>query len=250
MDDNKIKPTILQNISEAERVKLKEKSAQSLPDVPSVHHWTPKQFKNAITKCLFDNKDSFYEFINRLALDTGLKFDEILAQIITMDVYINDINELVFKDYLGVEHNYRLASSNDANGVVLNDLANVDGEKGKIYLENGKFLTRNPNGEVNQFGEPYIKEIFDDALPYIGGEEPNVEENFYQKVWFDTGDDENNFARFAMLLNDGLVFNAVSSDEELVFNTEETTSDQKIKDGLTFNEVLEDEELTFNTEEI
>ena len=57
----------LHRINDEARGKLKAKSAQSLPDVPSLHNWTPKQFKNAITKCLFDNQDSFVDHINKLA---------------------------------------------------------------------------------------------------------------------------------------------------------------------------------------
>ena len=54
----------LQKITEAQRELMKQKSAQSLPDVPSSKGWTPKQFKNAITRPLFDNENSFYSYIN------------------------------------------------------------------------------------------------------------------------------------------------------------------------------------------
>lgn len=56
----------LSKITEQERELMKQKSAQSLPDVPSIQNWTPKQFKNAITKVLFDNKESFYAYHNKL----------------------------------------------------------------------------------------------------------------------------------------------------------------------------------------
>ena len=54
----------LSKITNEKRELLKQKSAQSLPDVPSLHNWTPKQFKNAITKVLFDNNDSFFAYFN------------------------------------------------------------------------------------------------------------------------------------------------------------------------------------------
>lgn len=40
-----------------------------MPDVPSIQRWSPKQVKNAITKCLFDNDNSFYAYMNRIAGD-------------------------------------------------------------------------------------------------------------------------------------------------------------------------------------
>ena len=210
MDENKIKPTILQNITEDERLKLREKSAQSLPDVPSVHHWTPKQFKNAITKCLFDNKDSFYEYINRLALVTGLKFDEVLLQIIKMDVEIDDLNQLVFTDYFGNKHYYSIKNGGPFDELLLRDLDNPDRENGKIYLYNNKFMFMSPSGRSSIidtsyesegtfvgdiYMKDYIKNVYEEAIPYIGEEEPDVENYEYKKIWFDTSIyDESNYS--------------------------------------------------------
>lgn len=56
----------LSKITQVERDNLRKKSAQSLPDVPSQHGWTPQQFRNAITKVLLDNSVSFFSFHNRL----------------------------------------------------------------------------------------------------------------------------------------------------------------------------------------
>ena len=63
-------------ITEAERLSMKKKSAQSLPDVPSILNWTPQQFKDTITKVLFDNSNSFYYFINRLAEGLTSNFED------------------------------------------------------------------------------------------------------------------------------------------------------------------------------
>ena len=63
-------------ITEAERLSMKKKSAQSLPDVPSILNWTPQQFKDTITKVLFDNSNSFYYFINRLADGLTTSFED------------------------------------------------------------------------------------------------------------------------------------------------------------------------------
>ena len=68
----------LSKITEQDRDTLKQKSAQSLPDVPSLQNWTPKQFKNAITKVLFDNKESFYAYYNKLV-------DEIVENYLTKE---------------------------------------------------------------------------------------------------------------------------------------------------------------------
>lgn len=68
----------LSKITIEKRELLKQKSAQSLPDVPSLHNWTPKQFKNAITKVLFDNNDSFFAYFNTLT-------DEIEEQFLTKE---------------------------------------------------------------------------------------------------------------------------------------------------------------------
>ena len=68
----------LSKITEQDRDTLKQKSAQSLPDVPSLQNWTPKQFKNAITKVLFDNKESFYAYHNKLV-------DEIVKDYLTKE---------------------------------------------------------------------------------------------------------------------------------------------------------------------
>ena len=68
----------LTRITDQERETLRQKSAQSLPDVPSLQNWTPKQFKNAITKVLFDNSNSFYAAYNRLV-------DELTQQYLTKE---------------------------------------------------------------------------------------------------------------------------------------------------------------------
>lgn len=68
----------LSKITDEKRAILKQKSAQSLPDVPSLHNWTPKQFKNAITKVLFDNNDSFFAYFNTLT-------DELEEQFLTKE---------------------------------------------------------------------------------------------------------------------------------------------------------------------
>lgn len=56
----------IKKITPEQRELMKKKSAQSLPDVPSSKGWTPKNFKDSITKPLFDNENSFYSHINEL----------------------------------------------------------------------------------------------------------------------------------------------------------------------------------------
>ena len=57
----------INKITPEQRELMKKKSAQALPDVPSSKGWTPKQFKDSITKPLFDNDNSLYAHINRVA---------------------------------------------------------------------------------------------------------------------------------------------------------------------------------------
>ena len=88
----------LSKITNEKRELLKQKSAQSLPDVPSLHNWTPKQFKNAITKVLFDNNDSFFAYFNTLT-------DEIEDQFLTKeDEKVCFLNKEVFAS----ENNFAL----------------------------------------------------------------------------------------------------------------------------------------------
>lgn len=88
----------LSKITIEKRELLKQKSAQSLPDVPSLHNWTPKQFKNAITKVLFDNNDSFFAYFNTLT-------DELEEQFLTKaDEKVVFLNEQVFAS----ENNFAL----------------------------------------------------------------------------------------------------------------------------------------------
>lgn len=56
----------INKITNEQRELMKRKSAQSLPDVPSSRGWTPKQFKDSITKPLFDNENSLFSHINRI----------------------------------------------------------------------------------------------------------------------------------------------------------------------------------------
>ena len=88
----------LSKITNEKRELLKQKSAQSLPDVPSLHNWPPKQFKNAITKVLFDNNDSFFAYFNILT-------EELEDQLLTKeDEKVVFLNEEVFAS----ENNFAL----------------------------------------------------------------------------------------------------------------------------------------------
>lgn len=56
---------------------MAKKSALSLPNKPGQAGWTPEQFKLYITKPLFDDTDSFYYHINKLAIATQEQIDTI-----------------------------------------------------------------------------------------------------------------------------------------------------------------------------
>ena len=103
----------LSKITEQGREDLKQKSAQSLPDVPSLQNWTPKQFKNAITKVLFDNKDSFYAYHNKLVDEINndfltkedekvYKFSQTFSSVNDFVKSCNEINALQTKIFYGV----------------------------------------------------------------------------------------------------------------------------------------------------
>lgn len=67
----------INKITNEQRELMRQKSAQSLPDVPSSKGWTPKNFKDAITKPLFDNENSFFAFYNALVEQIeNIKFDK------------------------------------------------------------------------------------------------------------------------------------------------------------------------------
>ena len=56
----------IKKISDQTKQAMKEKSAQSMPDVPSSKGWTPKRFKDSITKPMFDNENSLLSEVNRV----------------------------------------------------------------------------------------------------------------------------------------------------------------------------------------
>lgn len=86
----------LKRITEAQRELMKQKSAQTLPDVPSSKGWTPKHFKNAITKPLFDNENSFYSYINEIVDDIDL--NKANADTLKENYYEkNEINNIFLK---------------------------------------------------------------------------------------------------------------------------------------------------------
>ena len=67
----------INKITNEQRELMRQKSAQSLPDVPSSKGWTPKNFKDAMTKPLFDNENSFFAFYNALVEQIeNIKFDK------------------------------------------------------------------------------------------------------------------------------------------------------------------------------
>lgn len=84
----------INKITPEQRELMKQKSAQSLPDVPSSKGWTPKNFKNAITKPLFDNQNSFISEINRIVEETNFEFENKLdiqdEKVYNLDTTFND----------------------------------------------------------------------------------------------------------------------------------------------------------------
>lgn len=144
-------------ISEAEREAMKKKSAQSLPDVPSSHNLTPKDFKNAITKVLFDNKNSFYEFVNRLAEETS-NIDLTSKETIFTEEQINNV-----KDHLQINN------FNDYNK--LNNLPTIEG----LPLKNGMI-------------DEYAERIASQSQPFISELPPIANSKNIKTIWFDTSE--------------------------------------------------------------
>ena len=66
----------INKITAEQRELMRKKSAQALPDVPSSKGWTPKQFKDSITKPLFDNENSLFAHINRVSNETNKEFEQ------------------------------------------------------------------------------------------------------------------------------------------------------------------------------
>ncbi len=144
-------------ISEAEREAMKKKSAQSLPDVPSSHNLTPKDFKNAITKVLFDNKNSFYEFVNRLAEETS-NIDLTSKETIFTEEQINNV-----KDHLQINN------FNDYNK--LNNLPTIEG----LALKGGMI-------------DEYAERIASQSQPFISELPPIANSKNIKTIWFDTSE--------------------------------------------------------------
>ena len=150
----------LSKITEQERELMKQKSAQSLPDVPSLQNWTPKQFKNAITKVLFDNKESFYSYHNKLVDEINnhfltkedekvYKFSQTFSSVNDFVKSCNAINALQTKIFYGVytvsgETSYDLVGIRRRNGSVLV----ISGSGELIYTDGTKMLPISVNGEL------------------------------------------------------------------------------------------------------
>lgn len=66
----------IKKIQDTTREAMKKKSAQSLPDVPSSKGWTPKKFKDSITKPMFDNDNSLFSEVNRVVEETNKEFEQ------------------------------------------------------------------------------------------------------------------------------------------------------------------------------
>lgn len=66
----------IKKIQDTTREAMKQKSAQSLPDVPSSKGWTPKKFKDSITKPMFDNDNSLFSEVNRVVEETNKEFEQ------------------------------------------------------------------------------------------------------------------------------------------------------------------------------
>lgn len=106
-------------ISENERLEMAKKSAQSLPDVPSLLGWTPAQFKNSITRCLFDNKNSFYSYINRIANEIQVGVDQIIQYLYNIGFRYEN-GKLIFTTPDGVQHEISIPSNDFLNLQIFN----------------------------------------------------------------------------------------------------------------------------------
>lgn len=136
---------------------MRKKSAQSLPDVPSLQRWSPQQFRNALTKCLFDNENSFYSYINRLS-------GEVSQINLLQKQELTPAEQEIIKENIGV-----------VNPVLDYDLA-----------------INRPTIQGNELSgnmiDLYAQFRVDAAMPHVGEEEPNIN---LTKVWFDTNDVDN-----------------------------------------------------------
>lgn len=135
---------------------MRKKSAQSLPDVPSLQRWSPQQFRNALTKCLFDNENSFYSYINRLSGE------------------VSQINLLQKQELTPAEQEIVRENIGMVTPVLDYELA-----------------INRPTIQGNELSgnmiDLYAQFRVDAAMPHVGEEEPNIN---LTKVWFDTTSDE------------------------------------------------------------
>ena len=175
----------IKKITNEQRELMRQKSAQSLPDVPSNRGWTPKNFKDAITKPLFDNENSFFAHINSIvdSIDTT-KVDK----------------EFLFSNYYGVvDVDYLLSSKVDSSELVLNyykkvyidniisSLENQKADRTELFSGNYNDLTNKPtlfSGYYNDlFGKPSIYNKDELDIKFNNYYDKNYTQNLFNNVY-------------------------------------------------------------------
>ena len=146
----------LRKITDQERATLKQKSAQSLPDVPSLHNWTPDQFKKALTKVLFDNRDSFFYFYNKMVEDANSSFVEKINENVFM--FENTVFDLA-NDFAQACHNIGKVKVYLGQLRINNEVVDIIGLRNSdnsvtIMAGSGHIMKHNSDGTVETINMP------------------------------------------------------------------------------------------------
>ncbi len=122
----------ISKITPQEKVIMENKSAKVMPDKPGQVGWTAERFKRYITQPLFDEYESFYQYINRLAGET-------LTELETLDGTASE----------KVDIESGIANNLTINGGQLNDV-NVKTPTMPQQVANKQYVD-DLKGKINQF---------------------------------------------------------------------------------------------------
>lgn len=146
----------IKKIQDTTREAMKQKSAQSLPDVPSSKGWTPKKFKDSITKPMFDNDNSLFSEVNRVVEETNKEFEQFALKKVSHEDAVHKTGFL--KEFVTGEKTFE---TNDGTApvhlkssfpYVVSDTAGKVGMR--AYTEDGEY-----QGEIaGQFAVSYNEE--------------------------------------------------------------------------------------------
>ena len=136
-----------------------------MPDVPSAQKWTPKQFKDAVTKPLFDNENSFYAYYNELATDLERYIDEFTKEYLLVNPTLTGNEEVLLGIQVeGVPYQikrtiFNLSSSvSEASALILRQIS-IDGDVWKLPDVDSFVSATSTNAVQNKAIKKYVDDL-------------------------------------------------------------------------------------------